>query len=101
MPSRQPSFSSNTKPSFSSNASSDHHNEDLDECFTPCAATASSFLYAQGTSILCLRHDSLAIEKQFDQHESQVALISVDTISNKWGAKRLVFSYDTSQVVLI
>ena len=43
----------------------------------------------------------MAIEKQFDQHESQVALISVDKISNKWGAKRLVFSYDTSQVVLI
>ena len=100
LPSRQRSLSSNTRPSISSTASSSHRNEDFDEDFEPCAATGSSFLYAQGSSILCLHHDTLAIEKRFEKHKSHVTLISVDTVS-EWGAGRLVVSYDTTQVAIV
>ena len=99
LPTRQRSLSPNTRPSISSTASS-HRNEDFDEDFEPCAATGSSFLYAQGNSILCLQHDTLAIEKRFEKHKSHVVLISVDTVS-EWGAGRLVVSYDTTQVAIV
>ena len=99
LPTRQRSLSSNTRPSISSTTLS-HGNEDFDDDFEPCAATKSTFLYAQGNSILCLAHDSLSIEKRFDKHKSHVVLIAVDTVS-EWGAERLVVSYDTNQVAIV
>ena len=99
LPTRQRSLSSNTRPSISSTSLS-HGNEDLDDDLEPCAATKSTFLYAQGSSILCLAHGSLSIEKRFEKHKSHVVLIAVDTVS-EWGAERLVVSYDINQVAIV
>jgi hypothetical protein len=48
----------------------------------PCAATASIFFYAQGTSIVCCHHDTLVIEKTFSKHADEVVLLAVDNHSN-------------------
>lgn len=66
----------------------------------PCAATASIFLYAQGTSIVCCHHDTLAIEKTFSKHANEVILLAVDNHS-KEGSGRLVVSCDTGQVAIV
>ena len=72
----------------------------LDELsFQPCATTASIFLYAQGRSIVCLHHDTLAVERRFEKHQSPVRLISVDNVSER-GAGRLVVSYDTDMTTI-
>ncbi|OAX81483.1 hypothetical protein ACJ72_04178 [Emergomyces africanus] len=68
--------------------------------FDPCASTASLFLYAQGSSILCLHHDTLAIERRFDRHQENIQFISVDNVSER-GAGRLVVSYDVSQTAIV
>ncbi|KAL2374611.1 hypothetical protein RJ035_003794 [Blastomyces gilchristii] len=68
--------------------------------FDPCASTASLFLYAQGSSILCLHHDTLAIERRFDRHQEKIQFISVDNVSER-GAGRLVVSYDVSQTAIV
>ncbi|KAI9703787.1 MAG: hypothetical protein M1836_007557 [Candelina mexicana] len=73
---------------------------DVGSNFEPCAATASMFLYAQGTSILCLHHDTLAVERRFQRHTEQVLLVSVDNVSEH-GAGRLVVSYDIGQTAII
>lgn len=44
----------------------------------PCAASASLVVYAQGTSILCLRHETLDLERRFERHVEEVLLISID-----------------------
>lgn len=71
-----------------------------DPAFEPCAATASIFLFAQGKSIICLHHDSLAIEKRFDRHKDTVVLLAVDNVSER-GAGRLVVSYDASKTAIV
>jgi len=68
--------------------------------FEPCAATASTFLYAQGPSIVCLHHDTLAIDRIFERHQQQILLISVDNVSEQ-GAGRLVVSYDAGQTAIV
>ncbi|KAK5001300.1 hypothetical protein LTR28_012824, partial [Elasticomyces elasticus] len=68
--------------------------------FDPCAATASFFLYAQRNRILCLHHDTLAIERRFDRHREDVLWISVDNISER-GAGRLAVSYDAGQTAIV
>ena len=68
--------------------------------FQPCAATASIFLYAHGRSVLCLHHDTLALERRFDKHKAPVTLLSVDNVSER-GAGRLVVSYDTDMVTVV
>ena len=68
--------------------------------FQPCAATASIFLYAHGRSVLCLHHDTLALERRFDKHKAPVTLLSVDNVSER-GAGRLVVSYDTDLVSVV
>ena len=68
--------------------------------FEPCAATASLFLYAQGTSILCLHHDTLALERRFEKHVDNIQLICVDNVSER-GAGRLVVSYDVGQTAIV
>lgn len=65
-----------------------------------CAATAAYFLFAQGSSILSLHHDTLALDRRFEGHESDVTLVSVDNVSEK-GAGRLVVSYDTAQTGIV
>lgn len=95
------SSSSGTKPRARPTTPStylDPQNSELD--FQPCAATASIFLFAQGKSILCLHHDTLAIERRFEKHKAPVTLLSVDNVSER-GAGRLVVSYDIQQTTIV
>jgi hypothetical protein len=71
-----------------------------DSDFQPCASTASLFLFAQGSVILCLHHDTLAVERRFTLHQDRIAFISVDNISER-GAGRLVVSYDYAQTAIV
>jgi WD40 repeat protein len=68
--------------------------------FEPCAATASMFLYAQGSSIVCCHHDTLTIERRFSRHAKDVQLLAVDNHSDL-GAGRLVVSYDADQTAIV
>lgn len=68
--------------------------------FDPCAATASMFLYAQGSSIVCCHHDTLTIERRFSRHAKDVQLLAVDNQSDA-GAGRLVVSYDADQTAIM
>ena len=68
--------------------------------FDPCAATASFLLYAQRNIILCLHHDTLAIERRFDRHREDVVWISVDNVSDR-GSGRLVVSYDSGSTAIV
>ncbi|EAQ86613.1 hypothetical protein CHGG_07866 [Chaetomium globosum CBS 148.51] len=68
--------------------------------FDPCAATASMFLYAQGTSVVCCHYDTLAIERRFARHAEEVQLLAVDNHSDI-GAGRLVVSYDVGQTAIV
>ncbi|KAK5806662.1 hypothetical protein VI817_000920 [Penicillium citrinum] len=68
--------------------------------FEACASTASLFLYAQGSTILCLHHDTLAIERRFTSHQEKIDFISVDNVSER-GAGRLVVSYDVGQTAIV
>lgn len=68
--------------------------------FDPCAATASMFLYAQGSSIVCCHHDTLTIERRFSRHAEEVQLLAVDNHS-QIGAGRFVVSYDAGQTAIV
>ncbi|KAL9096854.1 MAG: hypothetical protein Q9165_000818 [Trypethelium subeluteriae] len=68
--------------------------------FEPCAATGSFFLYAQRNVILCLHHDTLAVERRFDKHREDVVWIAVDNVS-EGGAGRHVVSYDVGQTAIV
>ncbi|KAE8152190.1 hypothetical protein BDV25DRAFT_138131 [Aspergillus avenaceus] len=75
-------------------------NEVTASTFEPCASTASLFLYAQGSVILCLHHDTLALERRFENHTHDIGFISVDNVSER-GAGRLVVSYDVGQTAIV
>ncbi|KAK3946098.1 hypothetical protein QBC46DRAFT_414819 [Diplogelasinospora grovesii] len=68
--------------------------------FEPCAATASMFLYAQGSSVVCSHHDTLTIERRFARHSEEVQILAVDNQS-ELGAGRLVVSYDAGQTAIV
>lgn len=68
--------------------------------FEACASTASLFLYAQGSTIICLHHDTLAVERRFTSHQEKIDFISVDNVSER-GAGRLVVSYDVGQTAIV
>lgn len=74
--------------------------ENTDRELETCAATASFFLYAQRNVILCLHHDTLAIERRFTRHLENILWISVDTVSER-GAGRLAVSYDAGQTTIV
>ena len=57
-------------------------------------------LFSQGSSITCLHHDTLALERRFNQHTDDVQFISVDNVSER-GAGRLVVSYDVGQTAIV
>ncbi|KAL2055690.1 hypothetical protein ABVK25_003934 [Lepraria finkii] len=98
---RHRSSSSGTRPSLRDNRSAtpiDPRTTNVD--FDPCAATGSTFLFAQGSSIICLQHDTLAVERKFEMHREKVLLIAVDNVSET-GAGRLVFSYDVGGTVFV
>ncbi|KAK2687650.1 hypothetical protein QWA68_014223 [Fusarium oxysporum] len=66
----------------------------------PCAATASMFLYAEGSSVVCCHHDTLTIERIFSQHAADVQLLAVDNHSEADGG-RFVVSYDAGQTAIV
>jgi hypothetical protein len=68
--------------------------------FDPCAATASMFLYAQGSSVVCSHHDSLTIERRFSRHSDEIQLLAVDNQS-EIGGGRFVVSYDSGQTAIV
>ncbi|EWZ78091.1 hypothetical protein FOWG_17591 [Fusarium oxysporum f. sp. lycopersici MN25] len=68
--------------------------------FDPCAATASMFLYAQGSSVVCCHHDTLTIERRFSGHADEVQLLAVDNESEAGGG-RFVVSYDAGQTAIV
>ncbi|KAH7228573.1 uncharacterized protein BKA55DRAFT_599086 [Fusarium redolens] len=68
--------------------------------FDPCAATASMFLYAQGSFVLCCHHDTLTIERIFSRHAAEVHLLAVDNQSEAGGG-RFVVSYDAGQTAIV
>lgn len=68
--------------------------------FEACAATSSHFLFAQGSIILVLQQNSLALERKFQSHTEDIRLISVDTVSER-GAGRLVVTYDAGKTAII
>ncbi|KAI8416429.1 hypothetical protein FOFC_02739, partial [Fusarium oxysporum] len=68
--------------------------------FDPCAATASMFLYAQGSSVVCCHHDTLTIERRFCRHADKVQLLVVDNQSEAGGG-RFVISYDAGQTAIV
>ena len=68
--------------------------------FEPCAATASTFLFSQDTSIICLHHNSLTVDRRFERHTDQVLGISVDNVSER-GAGRLVVSFDAGRTAIV
>ncbi len=100
LPARHRSLSSNSKPAQIQLPLSKGKGRAGDGYFAPCAATASLLLFAQGSNILCLHHDTLAIERIFTQHGDDVKFISVDNVSER-GAGRLVVSYDVNQTAIV
>lgn len=98
---RQRSSSSATRPSARSTTPITYSRDlDLEHQFDPCAATAAHFLYTQDTSVICLQHDTLAIERRFERHQDRVLHLAVDNISPK-GAGKNVVSYDASQIAIV
>lgn len=58
------------------------------------------FLFAQDTTILCLHHDTLALERRFQRHAEPIVFIAVDNVSER-GAGRQVVSYDAGQTAIV
>ncbi|KKY14919.1 putative wd g-beta repeat protein [Phaeomoniella chlamydospora] len=87
-------------PSATSKTSSKGKGKVGEYGFTACTATASLLLYAQGDTILCLHHDTLALERRFTKHRANIQWISVDNVSER-GAGRFVVSYDIGQEAIV
>lgn len=68
--------------------------------FTPCAATATMFLYALGSSIVCTYHNTLTINRMFFGHLGEVQFLVVNTQSGLDGG-RFVVSYDSSETAIV
>ena len=66
----------------------------------PSTSTASHLLYAQRNVILCLHHDTLAIDRRFSRHQEDVLWVQADNASER-NPGRLVVSYDTGQTALV
>lgn len=50
--------------------------------------------------MICLHHDTLAIERRFQKHAEDIQLISADNVSER-GAGRLVVTYDVGQTAIV
>ncbi|OQV09036.1 hypothetical protein CLAIMM_13218 [Cladophialophora immunda] len=68
--------------------------------FEPCASSHAVFLFAQGSTILCLHHYTLAIQRRFEKHSRDVRWIEVDNIS-VCHPGRVVLSYDVGQTAIV
>ena len=58
------------------------------------------FIFAQGSAILCLHHDTLGLERRFQRHAHPIVFVAVDNVSER-GAGRQVFSYDADQTAIV
>ena len=96
---RQRSSSTSTRPSIRATTPVVPRPVDLEYEFEPCAATASLFLFTQASSIICLHHDTLAVERTFELHKERILFVSVDNASDRPG--QYVVSYDASQTAII
>lgn len=72
----------------------------IEQPFEPCAATASHFLFAQGSTVVVLHHDTLALERRFQSHTEKIEMISVDNVSER-NSGRLVVTYDVGKTAII
>ena len=97
---RQRSASAASRPSYRSPTPIDPRTNDSEIEFQPCAATATTFLFAQDSSIICVHHDTLAVDRRFELHKDKVLFLSVDNVSER-GSGRLVVSYDSSQTAIV
>ncbi|OAP62929.1 hypothetical protein AYL99_02156 [Fonsecaea erecta] len=68
--------------------------------FEPCASTAALLLFAYGSTVICVHHDTLAVERRFEKHSKDIQLISADNISET-GAGRLVITYDVGRTAIV
>ena len=68
--------------------------------FEPCASTAALLIYAQGSTVICLHHDTIALERRFEKHSKDLQFISADNVSET-GAGRLVVTYDVGKTAIV
>lgn len=64
-----------------STATAREDNSDIENTLQPCAASARNFLYSLESSVLCLRHDSLDMERRFERHTEKITHLAVDSIN--------------------
>ena len=64
-----------------------------------CAASASHFLFSQASSVLCVKQDTLELDRRFERHSNDVTLIQVDN-SSEAGYGRVV-SIDSSKEAIV
>ncbi|RMZ85615.1 hypothetical protein DV737_g544, partial [Chaetothyriales sp. CBS 132003] len=98
--SRQRSTSDRRMAQMSSTALGKGKDVEQSTPLEPCAATASHLLFAQGPSVLCLHHGTLAVERRFQKHADNIKIICVDTLSEA-GTGRLVVTFDYSNTAIV
>lgn len=98
--SRQRSASNNSRSMTASPQLYKGKEAAIDTPLEPCAATDSHFLFAQGSTVVVIHHDSLALEKRFTKHTEDILLISVDNVSER-GQGRLVVTYDAGKTAIV
>ncbi|KAF3936218.1 hypothetical protein ABW19_dt0204727 [Dactylella cylindrospora] len=65
----------------------------------PCASTASLFIFAQGSSIACVRHDTLQLERRFEAHAAEITIIAADTTTESGDGQ--VISLDVAKEAVV
>lgn len=70
----------------------------IESTLQPCAASSRNVLYAQGSSVLCLRYDSLDLERRFERHTENVTHIAVDNTNPD---RPRVVSVDLSKTAIV
>lgn len=65
----------------------------------PCAASSTHFLFAQGSTVVCVKHDTLELDRRFERHPDNVTVVSVDN-SSEIGHGRVV-SVDKSKESIV
>uniref|UniRef100_A0A8H7N8F4 Fungal N-terminal domain-containing protein n=1 Tax=Bionectria ochroleuca TaxID=29856 RepID=A0A8H7N8F4_BIOOC len=66
----------------------------------PCASSESMFFYTQGSAIMRVRHNTLAMDTQLQHHNNDIILIEVDNSSRRESGK-YVFTYDMGGVAVV
>ncbi|KAJ6264956.1 hypothetical protein Dda_1110 [Drechslerella dactyloides] len=98
------SYPSKTKSRGSNNAANDIEPDVMDKdkplmSLAPCTSTASLFIFSQGSSITCVRHDTLQLERRFEAHNADITLIAADTSSENGDGQ--VISLDASKEAVV